>query len=77
MRTMTWTPRSAARSSMRWRDLTRLGSLWVKESSKTIGRLLILDVANKAQAEAFWSGEPFNRAGLYDWTIERWRFGHV
>jgi hypothetical protein len=21
--------------------------------------------------------EPFNRAGVYDWTMERWRFGHV
>jgi uncharacterized protein YciI len=39
--------------------------------------VLILDVADKTEAEAFWAGEPFNRAGVYDWTIERWRFGHV
>ena len=30
-----------------------------------------------SEAEAFWTDEPFNRGGVYDWTIERWRFGHV
>jgi uncharacterized protein YciI len=53
------------------------GRLLEDDGVKTIGSLLILDVANKAEAEAFWAGEPFNRAGIYDWTMERWRFGHV
>jgi uncharacterized protein YciI len=54
------------------------GPLLDDDGAKTIGSLLILDVADKAQAEAFWAGEPFNRAGVYEWTtIERWRFGHV
>ena len=53
------------------------GPLLDDDGVKTIGSVLILDVANKAEAEAFWAGEPFNRAGVYDWTIERWRFGHV
>jgi uncharacterized protein YciI len=53
------------------------GPLLDDDGAKTIGRLLILDVADKAQAGTFWAGEPFNRAGLYDWTMERWRFGHV
>lgn len=53
------------------------GPLLDDDGAKTIGRLLILDVADKAQAEAFWAGEPFNSAGIYDWTMERWRFGHV
>jgi len=53
------------------------GPLLDDDGAKTIGRLLILDVADKAQAEAFWAGEPYHRAGLYDWTMERWRFGHV
>ncbi len=45
---------------------------------KTIGSVLILDLAGKAEAEAFWADEPFNRAGVYQrTTIERWRFGHV
>jgi len=44
---------------------------------KTIGSVLIVDVADKAEANAFWSNEPYNRAGVYDWTMERWRFGHV
>jgi len=40
--------------------------------------VLILDVADKAQAETFRAGEPLGRAGVYEWTtIERWRFGHV
>ena len=54
------------------------GPLLDDDGAKTIGNVLILDVADKAQAEAFWAGEPFNRAGIYEWTtIERWRFGHV
>ena len=53
------------------------GPLLDDDGMKTVGSVLILDVANKAQAEAFWADEPFNRAGVYDWTIERWRFGHV
>jgi hypothetical protein len=54
------------------------GPLLDDDGKRTIGSLLILDVADKAEAEAFWADEPFNRAGVYDWTtIERWRFGHV
>ena len=54
------------------------GPLLDDDGGRTIGGVLILDVANKAEAEAFWAGEPFNRAGVYEWaTIERWRFGHV
>ena len=54
------------------------GPLLDDEGTKTIGRLLIVDVANRAEAEAFWAGEPLNRAGVFEWTtIERWRFGHV
>jgi hypothetical protein len=38
----------------------------------------MLDVANKAEAEAFWNDLPFNRGGVYERaTMERWRFGHV
>ena len=54
------------------------GPLFTDDNKNAIGSMLILDVADKAQAEAFWAGEPFNRAGVYAWmTIERWRFGHV
>ena len=54
------------------------GPLLDDDGAKTIGRLLILDVADKAEAEAFWAGSPFNRGGVYErTTIERWRFGHV
>jgi len=54
------------------------GPLLDDTGSQTIGSLLLLDVANRAEAEAFWAGEPFNRAGVYARvTIERWRFGHV
>lgn len=54
------------------------GPLFDDSGEKMIGRLLIVDVADRAQAEAFWNNEPFNRAGFYAWTtMERWRFGHV
>lgn len=54
------------------------GPLLDDDGEHTLGSLLILDVADKAQAEAFWADEPFNSASVYDWvTIERWRFGHV
>ena len=53
------------------------GPLLDDHAVKPLGSVLILDVADKAQAEAFWVDEPFNRAGVYEWTMERWRFGHV
>lgn len=54
------------------------GPLLDDDDNRTTGSLILLDVANKVQAEAFWAGEPFNRAGVYEWaTMERWRFGHV
>jgi uncharacterized protein YciI len=53
------------------------GALLDDDGAKTIGSVLLLDVRDKAEAQAFWAGEPFNRAGVYDSTIERWRFGHV
>jgi uncharacterized protein len=54
------------------------GPLLDDEGNCTIGSLIMLDMANKAEADAFWTGEPFNRAGIYEnVTMERWRFGHV
>jgi uncharacterized protein YciI len=48
------------------------------DGNHMIGSLLMLDVADRAEAEAFWVDVPFNRAGVYEWTtMERWRFGHV
>ena len=54
------------------------GPLLDDSGSRMIGSLLLVDVADKAEAEAFWAGAPINRAGAYEWTMmERWRFGHV
>jgi uncharacterized protein YciI len=53
------------------------GPLLDDEGGKTIGSVLILDVADKAEAGTFWADVPFNRAGVYECTLERWRFGHV
>lgn len=48
------------------------------DSDRMTGSFIMLDVADKAEAVAFWNGVPFNRAGVYEWaTLERWRFGHV
>jgi uncharacterized protein YciI len=54
------------------------GPLQTDDGARTIGSVLIFDVNDKGEVEAFWNDEPFNSAGVYDWTtIERWRFGHV
>jgi uncharacterized protein YciI len=54
------------------------GPLLSDDGNRTIGSVILLDVANKAEAEAFWASEPFNGAGVYEWaTMDRWRFGHV
>ena len=42
------------------------GPLLDDDGVKTIGSVLILDVADKAEAAAFWADEPFNRAGVYE-----------
>jgi uncharacterized protein len=59
------------------RIIVARGSLLDDDGVTTIGSVLILDVADKAEAEAFWADEPFNRAGVHESTMERWRFGHV
>lgn len=54
------------------------GPLKSDDGETTIGSVCILDVPDRAAAEAFWANEPFNKAGVYDKvTMERWRFGHV
>jgi len=54
------------------------GPLLDDDGEQMIGSLIMLDVANKAAAEAFWANLPFNRGSVYEWaTVERWRFGHV
>ena len=54
------------------------GPLLDDDGKQMIGSLIMLDVANKAEAEAFWADLPFNRGGVYERaTTERWRFGHV
>lgn len=78
---------SAPRSALHTAHLTYLqghrdiivthGALLDDAGANTVGDLLILDVADKAQAEAFRKDEPFHRAGIYTSTMERWRFGHV
>lgn len=54
------------------------GPLLSDDGERIIATLIMLDVANKAEAEAFWADLPFNRGGVYERaTMERWRFGHV
>jgi uncharacterized protein YciI len=43
-----------------------------------VGSACLLDVADRAAAEALWADEPFNKAGVYGHvTIQRWIWGHV
>ena len=54
------------------------GALLDDAGEKPIGSLLMLDVASKAEVDRFWANEPYNKAGVFEWsTVERWRFGHV
>ncbi len=54
------------------------GPLLDDEGKHMIGSLIMVDVADKAEADAFWAELPFNRGGVYERaTMERWRFGHV
>ena len=54
------------------------GPLLDDEGKHMIGSLIMIDVANKTEADAFLAGLPFNCGGVYERaTMERWRFGHV
>lgn len=54
------------------------GPLKTDDGAAITGSACLLDVANRAAAEALWADEPFNKAGVYGQvSIERWKFGHV
>jgi uncharacterized protein YciI len=54
------------------------GPLKTDDGETVIGSALLLDVADRAAAEALLADEPFNKAGVYEQvTIERWLFGYV
>ena len=47
------------------RDILRLGGPMLDEAGGMAGSLLIVDVADKAAAEAFSADDPYTRAGLW------------
>jgi len=54
------------------------GPLKSDDGETVTGSALLLDVADRAEAEALLADEPFNKAGVYEsLTVERWIFGHV
>jgi uncharacterized protein YciI len=54
------------------------GPLLEDHSDRHIGSFIMLDVADRAEAQAFQVNEPLFVGGVYEWvTMERWRFGHV
>ena len=54
------------------------GPLQTDDGETISGSALLLDVADRAAAEALLADAPFNRAGVYEQvSIERWIFGHV
>lgn len=54
------------------------GPLQTDDGAAITGSACLLDVADRAAAEALWADEPFNQAGVYGQvSIERWKFGHV
>jgi uncharacterized protein YciI len=54
------------------------GPLMTDDGETIVGSACLLDVADRAAAEALWADEPFNKAGVYGHvTIQRWIWGHV
>ena len=54
------------------------GPLKTDDGESVVGSAILLDVANRAEAEALLADEPFNKAGIYgQMTLDRWIFGHV
>ena len=52
------------------------GATLADDSDARLGSLLVVNVGSRAEADAFASGEPFNRAGLFaEYTVARMRRG--
>lgn len=47
------------------RDILRLGGPMLDEGGNMAGSLMIVDVPDKAAAEAFSADDPYTRAGLW------------
>ncbi len=55
-------------------DIVRAGGPYLDEAGKMAGSMLILDVPDKAAAEAFSAADPYRLAGLFDHVdIQAWR----
>ena len=46
-------------------DIVKLGGPMMDDNGEMAGSLLIVDVADKAAAEAFSADDPYTRAGLF------------
>ena len=54
--------------------VVQAGPLLSEDGESMIGSLLIMDFENRAEAEEFVSGDPYNMAGLFETvTIARWK----
>jgi uncharacterized protein len=47
-------------------DQVKLGGPMTDDKGDMAGSMLILDVADRAAAEAFTAGDPYNKAGLFE-----------
>lgn len=56
------------------RDKVKLAGPMLDEDGNMAGSMLILDVADRAEAEAFAADDPYNQAGLFERVdIKRFR----
>ncbi len=54
--------------------LTTAGPFLSDDGSAMTGSLIVLDVADKAEAEAFVAGDPYGKAGLFQFVeIRPWK----
>tara|TARA_R110002124_G_scaffold26361_1_gene94623 strand:+ start:80191 stop:80475 length:285 start_codon:yes stop_codon:yes gene_type:complete len=50
------------------------GPMQSNDGEAMIGSMLVIDVADRAAAEAFAKGDPYAKAGLFESTvIKRWK----
>ena len=54
--------------------LVTAGPMQSDDGAAMIGSMLVIDVADRAAAEAFAKGDPYAKAGLFESTvIKRWK----
>ena len=52
-------------------NIVTAGPLLAEDESHSVGSLLVMDFPDRAQAEAFAGGDPFNKAAIFESVVIR------